>query len=522
MISLAPAPEPEPGGVKPTKFVAPFPIEGEQPAQDAPMPAPAPAPRHAGGGGGGGGARPTGGHLTAQEALAQGSLANAEEQEDQTVRASGDLEARKADALARQAEEQAKAIKVAQEAWQARRDAAAKHLQEREEAAAKTPIRDLFEGRPLANILAAVAAGVGAKAAAITGTENSALRVLDSAAAAYRQKQQMLYEREMSGVANEKDRLQFATMQSAADEAGLLTRFALDRTKKLQEFGADEARLKSDTILATLATKRADRQSEIATGLYKRGQEEVLQAAQAGAARASAAHSMAETRKTDAETQQLLAGNGPGGGGKSGAAEMKMGMMAEKGADALAKRDALISRGVTLTNADRAKIQRNKQSMARAEHMGLAELTAGQTAGLVAQSPYQGLPPAKQELARNNDVLTQAAAVISSPSAAEEELRNVRGLYDLNAPGQSAESGAGTLDTIRGFIGGAKGLGRARTEAAATGAAREKAAAPAQLGKEDIVSLTAQANRRLQANPDDQLARAALERLRRMRQGGGG
>lgn len=169
---------------------------------------------------------------------------------------------------------------------------------------------------------------------------------------------------------------------------------------------------------------------------------------------------------------------GSAGEGKAAGVMIQKGTMYEKGKDALNTVDKARADGISLNEKDRQRIQQNLKEIEKSKHYGLTEDTIGRRLGIIAQSPYEGLSPRKQELAAAHDLLSQVGASVTSPSTAAEEMEHSRQIFDLNAPGQSDHARDAMTDKLRGVVGSAKKLAGKYADRAAKGAAEELAAAP--------------------------------------------
>lgn len=169
---------------------------------------------------------------------------------------------------------------------------------------------------------------------------------------------------------------------------------------------------------------------------------------------------------------------GSAGEGKAAGVMIQKGTLYEKGKDALNTVDKARADGISLDEKDRQRIQQNRKAIEKSKHYGLAEDTIGRWIGTIAQSPYEGLSPRKQELAGAHDLLSQVGASVTSTSTAENEMEHSRQIFDLNAPGQSDHARDAMTDKLRGVVGSAKKLAGKYADRAATGAAEELAAAP--------------------------------------------
>lgn len=516
MTSLVPRPVQDDGSpVKQAKFVEPSPIAGEGGDQGPPAPgAPVPAPpvRHAGGGGGMG---QTGGHLTADEAVAEGGVETAREERDAATRAAGGVEEQKATAASKLDDQQRAELAAFTKQRTEARDAALKHLQERSDAAARMPVQEQFEGRPLARVLAALAAGIGAKAAAITGTENTALRVLDEAAKDFRQRQQQKYEREMKGVEDEKERVQFASMQASADEAGLRQRFAMDREANLRQFGAPEARVKTDAILSAQHVADADEKRKTATQLHDRHQKEILTAAQVMEARAQAGHASAETQKTLAEADAIKANGGMGKGDRAAGMKINLGIFGSGVVDALNE-----ANGLGLSEAEKAdalrRVQQNETTLKSQEgpkSPGGAWLANKMRDNkLLPQSRTDGLSPKQTQFINKLDVAQKKVATVLAgqghanahemvdvlrPQPGDDPATIRSKLLEMSSFGEAAKAEAGPYATVA-----SEAIRRTK-----------EAGAPAPLSKAQVVEAQAWLNTH-RNDPDAPGVEAAIKRAR--------
>jgi hypothetical protein len=491
-------------------------LEGPPAAEAAPA---APAKKSGGGGGGGGGAPRTPGQLTAQETIAQGEAQTAEDEQIAAMRAKGGVDVQQANAEAKLAEDQEKEAKAAKDAWEKKRAAAESHLEERETAASKRKVREIFEGEPLKALLAALATGIGARAAAITGTENTAGRIVESAATAYREKQQIEYEREMSGIKNEQDRLQFARMQAAADEAGLYRRFEMDRTKLLKTYGASKAQVDNDALIADFRAKQADRKEQRAKDLYQRGQNEVLQAAQVAQARAGAAHASAEAAKTRAETEAIAAG----GGRPIGHVERVAAEQATESANRMAAAADLITRNPKAW----AEYQRAAREQKEAD--ALAESKFGANPAALAR--YFGQAPLAMEQRLKSPEAREIHSALAPVIAAKAREMDPVGVLNQ----ESLRAGADRLGIItrkpdeitreiKGFETRFRGQASANLGTSAyqpPAAAANAPAAPQPLSDGELSRQIAGAQIWLRDHPDDEEVRGKVRALIAQRQRGG-
>jgi hypothetical protein len=169
---------------------------------DAPLPSqPVTVPKPTGGGGGGVGGGPSlGTGPTAEQMVARGGVKTANEQERDVLMRERDQRAAKAEDeaqldIVQKERERHLQQEIDQRAAQLNAD-----LKAKQDVLAKDKIHDMFEGRPLAAIVAAISAGLGAFAATRMGGPNHAQAILDNAAQMFRQKELHRIEQEEKGV----------------------------------------------------------------------------------------------------------------------------------------------------------------------------------------------------------------------------------------------------------------------------------------------------------------------------------
>jgi hypothetical protein len=379
-----------------------------------------------------------------------------------------------------------------------RMSAAEKHLGDERQRYADMRITDFWENKSTAShVLAALSVGLGQFASALTGTPNAAMHILDTAVENHRKQQETLLKKQEKQVEMSESDRHFAQIEIQNQEAGMYQAFAAEREKMLRAAGYTDKMIAADQTQAALVAKAAEKSTAIADKAQQsiKDHEEMklkqftaqtqaqLAKAHAAEAYAGAASHRASIKKTEAETRKIDAearGEIPGSGaGRAATTQIAKATLAEHANAAMDNIEKLHREGVHLTDDEKRQIQDNRASLARAEHMGLGELTAGRlipTGGgkhLVARTPYDGLSEKKKELARNYDILAQKGAALVSPSHDAREIEHARGLFDLTMPGIDEEQ---TMGYARGQVGAAKALGGAYTGQAQRGAESERAA----------------------------------------------
>jgi hypothetical protein len=308
----APPPAPAPDEPAPVEL----PPEQVAPAVLAPV---TPRPRPAGGtgSGAGAGAGPAPGAETTGEAAARGKEEAAQARQISAADKETELNERKAagaeDAARSEQQHIGEMDRIREEKYAAAND----HLQGAEDKVANYKVRDIFEGRPGAEVAAALMEGLGALAAGLTGGENHAAKVLARNAAGFRQRQLDQLEQLNKGVGNAKDRMEFVRIELAAKEAGMYKRLAADRASNIARFGGDQAAVDGDKIHSELLAQQATSQRTWQTLLHTRKGTEQLQASQISENNASAAKSRAEAgavgEKGGKKDPALLDVTGPDG-----------------------------------------------------------------------------------------------------------------------------------------------------------------------------------------------------------------
>jgi hypothetical protein len=470
------------------------------------LPPPAPAPAKPQGGGGGGPSAPPPGSLTLAETLAKGQQQSADDQVKGAVRGEVDQAAQQSLALADQAGQQEAEFAARQAASQKAREQTESEIRARSDAASKMELRDVFEGRPLAAIAAAIASGIGARAAAITGTENTAMRVLENGATAFRQKQQMLYERELRGITDDKERLERANAYAIADEAGLLRKFARDRERTLLIHGADEVRVKGDTILAKLDAGAAEREVASAGALYTRQQAAIMQQAQVASARASANASNAQAQQTRVETSLLQAN----GGKAIGHVEREKAEAAEASANQMARAAQMIEKDPGAWKRYQAALKAQKETDAIAKSkIGGDPLALAQYFGQSALALEQRLKgdPAALDIHSNLAPVVAAKARQLDPVGALNEGALWAGRDHLGLLVREPKDISREIRTFE--------TDRRNQARAALGASSYQAPSAQQAGmtKAQLGTEIAKANAYLQKNPNDQEVKAHVQAL---------
>jgi hypothetical protein len=358
-------------------------------------------------------------------------------------------------------------------------------LKAKQDVLAKDKIHDMFEGRPLAAIVAAISAGLGAFAATRMGGPNHAQAILDNAAQMFRQKELHRIEQEEKGVEGGRTDVTHAETRADAAMAQLYRTFARDRETVLRKRGYTDEMIAGDKQIAANVTKGAEIDARNADQNATIARQEVNDRAQRAAQYASAGHSAAETQKTKAETAAIQAGGGKEAG--RGITDARQRAMLVKG---LRDQDAIVQKlegsGVELDQKDLQRIQDNRTFLA-AEANGHGDASALKTVllrkwGALPRSEFDGLDPRKQELAGAKNLITQKAALLNAGSMTGEAIKHASGIVDLLAPGIGAQEIARRHEYIRSdLIGANQGLVPGQVAAATAGADAAAHAAPAKL-----------------------------------------
>lgn len=310
--SDAPAGIPGPGQT----FPAPEPAPLKEPPQQQPVPLPeplAPKPRAGGGGGGGSPLGPNAGEKSARQGerdVLEKQLANQS--------AAGDLGVRKAAEEEKLAGEEAAAHANFEAERKQKVQAATDYLVQKQDAAAKMQVKDLFEGRPGAAVAAALLEGLGAYASGISGQPNGAMMVIQRAQEQNEKRQLVAIEQAHKGAEDAAQRLALAKTELDAQAAGMYKALANERAKRMAKFGADDAQIKSDDLYNKLLAEGATKEMAWQEGLRSHSLQERQFALQTRVANSEIAKNYAEAEKTKEEKNPkndpaLLEVTGPDG-----------------------------------------------------------------------------------------------------------------------------------------------------------------------------------------------------------------
>jgi hypothetical protein len=271
---------------------------------------PVTVPTKAKGGGGGGGTAGPGAGPTVGQVMAHGAQLTANEAERDVIVAKGGVEKEKADALVEQDRQEALREKALQDEQKKIQDGLTAQLKEKQDVLAKDKIHDMFEGKPLSAVLAALGAGLGAFAATRSGGVNHAQAVLDRSADMFRQKELHRFEQEEKAVGGAERSRERAEVRADVQTAALYRKFAQEREAVLRRFGAKDAQVTQDSLLQQNLAKAAEIdsgwQNKVADISRQAANDKATRAAQYAAA--GAANANAE--QTRAETAALKAGGG--------------------------------------------------------------------------------------------------------------------------------------------------------------------------------------------------------------------
>lgn len=513
----APAGLPGPGAPSlppmPPPAAPPPPVTPSVPASPPVSP---PAPKTKGGGGATPAAAAASG-FTPGEKAARLEQDRAEGMGLQTIEEKSAKEQDEARAKAEQDKADAEAYARFQGDTQQRIDKTALHLQQVKDQRSKMEVRQLFDGKPGAAVLAALSEGLGAFASGLSGGPNQAMQIINTAAAGYRQQQLDQIDLKNMDVADAKEALSNAHLEIAAQEAGLFKRLAQERASKLAVFGADKAKIENDGLRNQLLAQSADREKQAQTMLFSRKQEILQQASTRALQGSEIAKNRAETGKIEAEADAKRAETAGGGkqpAGRGVTDERQRAMLVTGLEDQRDIVKDLQSKGVRLSEKDLQRIQDNRTYLEAAKRGDKSVLdalgtTLSRKLGAVPRGEFDGLKPAQKKLAGAYNQMTQKAALLNAGSMTSEAIQHAASAVDLLAPGQGDEEHARRLQYIStDLIGANKGLVPGGVKAARAGAEETK---PAYDGKRQ--QLTAGENARLmdfiRKNPNDPKAAQA-------------
>lgn len=447
-----------------------------------------PAPKKAGGGGGGAGgaALPLG--PSAGEVVARGAVQTAREGENEAQAAKGTALQATADQNAALDIVQRERERQLQQQTDQRAAELNADLKAKQDVLAKDRIHDMFEGRPLAAVVAALSSGLGAFAATRTGGVNHAQSILDNAAQMFRQKELHRIEQEEKGVSSAQEGIRYADTRADAAMAQLYRSFARDREALLRQRGYTDEQIANDVLIKQNVAKGAEQDLQWQQRNSEIARQEVNDRAQRAVQGATAAHLNAETGKLRAETAAIASGAGGKEPGK-GITDARQRAFLSNGLiheDERAKK--LEASGIKLDEKDLERIQDNRTFLS-AQKEGHGDADALKTVllrkwGVVPRSEFDGLDDRKQELAGALNLMTQKAALLNAGSMTTEGIKHSAGIVDLLAPSIGDRERARRRDYIRtGIVGTNEGLVPGSMAAARSGsdaaAAREAAPAPA-------------------------------------------
>jgi hypothetical protein len=414
---------------------------------------------------------------TAGQTVARGAVQTADEGEQDVIKRKGSLEAQKADDqvaldIAQKEQERHLQQQVDDRAAQLNAD-----LKAKQDVLAKDKIHDIFDGRPLAAVIAAISSGLGAFAATRTGGVNHAQAILDNAASMFRQKELHRFEQEEKSVEGARGDINHAEARADASMAQLYRTFARDRETVLRKRGADDAAIQADTLIQQNVAKGADRDLKWQDQNATIARQEVNDRAQRAAQYASAGHANAETKKTLAEAAVLQAGGGKEAAGRGITDARQRAFLANgmKAQDKIASE--MESQGVKLDENDLATIQKNRTYLEALKHGDKSTMDAlgtelSRKIGFLPRSEFDGLDDSKKRLAGALNQMTQKAALLNAGSMTGEAIQHATTGVDLLAPNQGPEEQARRREYIReGIIGANQGLVPGQIAAAAAGSA---------------------------------------------------
>jgi hypothetical protein len=473
-----------------------LPYTPDQPAPDVPampgaapeaaplpqQPVTLPKPRVAGGGGAGPG---LGLGPTAGQTVARGAVQTADEGEQDVIKRKGSLEVQKANDQAELDIQQKEQERQRQQAIDDRAAQLNADLKAKQDVLAKDKIHDIFDGRPLAAVIAAISSGLGAFAATRSGGVNHAQAILDNAANMFRQKELHRFEQEEKSVEGARGDITHAEARADASMAQLYRTFARDRETVLRKRGADDAAIQADALIQQNVANGADRDLKWQDQNATIARQEVNDRAQRAAQYASAGHANAETQKTLAETAALQAGGGAKEAGRGITDARQRAFLANgmKAQDKIASE--MEAQGVKLDENDLARIQKNRTYLEALKHGDKSTLDAlgtelSRKIGFLPRSEFDGLDENKKRLAGALSQMTQKAALLNAGSMTSEAIQHATSGVDLLAPNQGAEEHARRRDYIReGIIGANQGMVPGQMAAAAAGSAAALAERPA-------------------------------------------